>query len=146
MSMLALGLIKRTTWVLYDIASLEWTGRATGCHWEATGSHLAVRTYSQDILCRPAAHGGSIVVWVMGPLQLASTRVPVLTQRCPSLPKLHPLLSPLPWPRRQLSSLTRPFGARLQSRCPARTLCCAGLLFTSYSLDNTPYSMLPSRF
>ncbi len=86
-------------------------------------------------LRQPAEHRSSSV---MGPLQLAPTRVPVRAQSCSSLPKLHRLLSPLPW--RQCSSLMRPFGARLQSRCPTRTLCCAGLLSTSYFLYKIPWS------
>ncbi len=61
--MLALGLIKLTTWILYDIASLEWTA----CHWEATESHLAVKTYTQHMsVCRPAAARGASIVFGHG--------------------------------------------------------------------------------
>jgi len=76
--------------------------------------------------------------WVMGPLQLAPTRVPVRAQSCSSFPKLHPLLSPLPW--RQCSSLMRPFGARLQSRCPAR------LQGPSAALDSFPPATSLTRY
>lgn len=108
--MLALGFVKRTTWILYDIASLEWTGHATRKPRKATW--LSKPTAKHMSVCRPAAaHGGSIVV---GHGTVASCPDKG-SGSCLELFQASSItvFSPLPW--RHLSSLMRPFGARLQS-------------------------------